>query len=125
MRSDTALRNVADRKSPIGYWINSHIVRVQRAYHRRMCHQMHQQQIYYAVTCQLIRPCHHIIGYDVQMLTIFYYYCCCCYLFSFFKSLRSMYIWSWATCNMPPADAQTIAHRPVPHLRETYGLDAA
>lgn len=63
MRSGTALQNVAERKNRIGYWISSHIVRVRRVYHRRMCHQMHQQQIYYAVTCQLIRPCHHIIGY--------------------------------------------------------------
>lgn len=85
MRFGTASRNVAERKNRIGFWISSYIVRARRVYHRRMCHQMHQQQIYYAVTCQLIRPCHHIIGYVCKCVNhiLFWWYFCSCWWFFF------------------------------------------
>lgn len=68
MQFDIVLQNVDDRKSPIGSWINTHIGPDRRVYHRKMCHQMHRPQILYALICQLIRPCHHIIGYVIGIM---------------------------------------------------------
>lgn len=67
MLSGTALRNVAAQKSRIGYWTSNRTALDRKAYRRRMCHQMHQQPIYYAVTCPWIRPYHHIIGWLNQI----------------------------------------------------------
>lgn len=68
MQFGTVLRNVDARKSPIGYWINIHIGPDRKVFHRKMCHQMHRPQIFYALICQLIRPCHHIIGYVIHRI---------------------------------------------------------
>lgn len=58
MLFDIVLQSVAVRKNPIGCWINSRIIigPDRRVYHRRMCHRMHQQRIYYAVISVSTRP---------------------------------------------------------------------
>lgn len=73
MLFDIVLQSVAARKNPIGYWTNSHIItgQDQRVYLRKMCHQMHQQRIYYAAILVSTRPYPHTIEYVFYSACVF------------------------------------------------------